>query len=381
MAYEIDTIGVPHDQAAKDADAICLRWKAEMNDSDVSEYQVGVIDGGFEAHGDAMVKHMNTYYFDDPYERKDSSEKIVDFVVVTHPDIDHVLGLKSVLDKFCVKRLYMNRPWLYAEELFPHVDDGRITVESLERRLREKYTAIADIEEIANERGIQVYEAFQGTRIENALEVLSPSRGFYLEMLIESEKTPLETKGVTGHGIDGYVKHASQVVRQAPLSLAETWSEELLQEDVSTSAENESSVVLRGEVDGSGFLLVGDAGIRALGKAMDFAEENGRDLRDSVSYYQIPHHGGRHNVSPSVLNRMLGPVVIEGVSTGKSAFASAAEDSDHPLKMVTNAYLRRGVKVFRTHGATLHHHVDMPDRSWGPALPIDFSKWVEEWDS
>ena len=65
MAYEIDFIGVGADEATQDADAICLRWKYRINSNGNPQYKVGVVDGGFEAHGIAMINHMNRYYFDD----------------------------------------------------------------------------------------------------------------------------------------------------------------------------------------------------------------------------------------------------------------------------------------------------------------------------
>ena len=136
MAYEIDFIGVTKDKASKDADAICLRWKSGIDHYGNQLYKVGVIDGGFEAHGDALVKHLNKYYFNDKEAKKSKADKIIDFMMVTHPDQDHTIGLKKVLENFSVQKIYMNLPWLYVDELFDKVDDGRITKESLKNRLR-----------------------------------------------------------------------------------------------------------------------------------------------------------------------------------------------------------------------------------------------------
>lgn len=49
----------------------------------------------------------------------------------------------------------MNRPWKYVDDLFDKINDGRITKESLARRLREKYKTIADIEDMAKEKTFQ----------------------------------------------------------------------------------------------------------------------------------------------------------------------------------------------------------------------------------
>ena len=377
MAYEIDFIGVSAEKASKDADAICLRWKVGYDRYDNPKYKVGVIDGGFNAHGEAMVEHMNMYYFDDADEEKSLSDKIIDFIVVTHPDQDHTNGIINIIENFNVKKIYMNRPWLYIDDLFDKVNDGRITKESLKKRFKEKYKTIADIEDLAMKLNIPIYESFQGTTIEDKLLILSPSKEFSLQLLVESEKTPL-TEEVSLKNI--YEKY-SCIVKEKILSLFESWYGEMLRENITTSAENETSVVIRGIVDDSGFLLTGDAGIRALTESMDYMEKIGENIIDEISFYQIPHHGGRRNVSPSVLDRMLGEVLREGEISDKKALASVAEHSDHPLKMVTNAYIRRGIQVYSTAGKIVTNcEGDMPNRGWSPMVSIEFSKYVEDWE-
>ena len=379
MAYEIDFIGVESDKSTKDADAICLRWKSEKTIYGTQLYKVGVVDGGFEVHGDAMVKHMNQYYFDDANGEKKADEKIIDFMVITHPDQDHVNGLKKVLDSFNVQKIYMNRPWLYIDDLYDKVNDGRITKNSLKQRLREKYKTIADIEDIAEDQSIPIYEAFEGTNIESKLLILSPSREFYLDLLVESEKTPLQENAALRQ--DGMFVKFVKAAKSFVLDVLETWDIETLRENETTSAENETSVVLRGVVDGAGFLLTGDAGIRGLNNAIDYMDSIGEDIIKNISFYQIPHHGGRHNISPSLLDRMVGKKVKKGETVEKTAFASVAEDSDHPLKMVTNAYIRRGAKTFKTNGNIIRHHNGaMPDRGWSSLSQIEFSDYVEKWD-
>ena len=379
MAYEIDYIGVKADKATKDADAICLRWKTGIALNGMPIYKVGVIDGGVEAHGNAMIAHMNQYYFDDAEGVKSKEKKTIDFVVVTHPDQDHAIGLKQVLKAFDVKKIYMNRPWLYVDELFDKVNDGRITKQSLRKRLRNNYETIADIENIAEENKIPIYEAFEGTYVENEILILSPEKQFYLDLLVESEKTPLQEQAAFNQ--DGLFGRIANAVKAYIVNKFEDWDIETLRENEETSAENETSVVLRGLVEGDGFLLTGDAGIRALNKAIDYMEQIGEDVISEISFYQIPHHGGRHNVSPSLLDRMVGQRVKKGATRNKTAYASVAEGSDHPLKMVTNAYIRRGVSTYETNGNTICHHCgQMPKRGWTQLKMIEFADYVEEWD-
>ena len=147
-----------------------------------------------------------------------------------------------------------------------------------------------------------------------------------------------------------------------------------------TTPENEMSVVIYGEMDDN-FLLTGDAGIRALDKSITYSENIGKEIKDNVGFIQVPHHGGRHNVSPSILNRLIGDVVEEGETTGKTAFVSVASGSDHPLQMVVNAFTRRGVSVYKTKGNIIHHHRNMPDRpGWTAIKPLEFEQKVEEWE-
>lgn len=361
MPYELDFIGV--NKETKDSDAIGIRWK----NSD-RNYVVGVYDGGLQIYGDKLKEHIEECYFNDV------EEKIIDFVICSHSDQDHTSGIKEILESYEVKSLYMNRPWLYVDEIFDKVNDGRITRDSLKDRLKEKYSYIADLEDIAIEKDIPIYETFQGMKINDKLTVLSPAKDFYLELLVESDKTPLEENST----FKGMIKEAFQKISDV---LTESWNEENLREDVKTSAENEMSVVILGQMDEENFLLTGDAGLRALKNAIEYAENIFIPIKDNVTFYQIPHHGGRHNVSTLLLNSMVGEVVDEGETNGKRAFVSVGKNSDHPLKMVVNAFVRRGVKVYKTDGNTITHHRNMPEREgWTSVDNLKFNTKVEKWE-
>lgn len=127
-------------------------------------------------------------------------------------------------------------------------------------------------------------------------------------------------------------------------SLKETWTGETLSENPEpTSAFNESSVVQIGMFDGRTALLTGDVGPGGLAEAADYAETIGIAL-PGPRFVQVPHHGSRRNVTPSVLNRWLGnPLSSSAEERRGTAFCSAAkDDEDHPRKKVQNAFLRRG---------------------------------------
>src|SRR5262249_21078490 len=114
--------------------------------------------------------------------------------------------------------------------------------------------------------------------------------------------------------------------------------------------------------------------------AAAYARANGYPLQ-SFSFVQIPHHGSRRNVGPSVLNQLLGPIQPEG-TTRFTAFVSAPKDDDnHPRKIVLNAFMRRGGKVIATQGTNKIHYGGVPKRDgYVHVEPGSFLGTVEEYD-
>src|SRR3989338_1353386 len=128
--YEIDFL--PVGNGDKSGDAIALRYGYP------SDFKVMIVDAGTKESGQALVDHVRTHYGVD----------CVDFVVNTHPDLDHASGLSIVLEQLGVGELWMHRPWDYSEELCELFQDGRITPNSLAGRMKEKMKAAHRLEEI-----------------------------------------------------------------------------------------------------------------------------------------------------------------------------------------------------------------------------------------
>jgi beta-lactamase superfamily II metal-dependent hydrolase len=354
LQYEIDFLAVG--EGERSGDAIALRY------GDNGAYTIHVVDGGDEAAGKGLVGHIKRYYGNPSY---------IDHVVLTHADDDHSSGLREVVNCFAVGAIWMNRPWLYAAEIVHLFQDSRFTIPGLERRLREDYPILVEIEQIAASRGIPVYEVFQGAQVGSFI-VLSPMRHRYLELIPQFSRTPEATQ--VGLGLGGLL---TQAYRAGLEWIAETWGKETLQEDVETSASNESSVVQVADLGGHKLLLMGDAGVQSLHEAADFAERLGFGL-PGVQFMQVPHHGSRHNVSPSALNRWLGEPVPRGTPPRTTAFASvAAEDDEHPRKKVVNAFARRGAPLHVTKGLTKWHYYGTLERGWDRSEPLEFSERVE----
>lgn len=347
--FEIDFLPVG---TSKSGDAITIRY--EVN----GVCRIHVVDGGYQETGDSIVAHINKYY---------DSPDTIDHVVVTHPDGDHAGGLRTVLESFDVGVLWMNRPWLHAAELIDRF--SRFTsAENLERRLREVYPSIGALEDVAIERGIEIREAFQGTAV-GEFVILSPSRARYLDLIVDSERTPEAAKDepteAMSYGIlEAALKKATEFIRSM-------WGDENFS-DQGTSSENEMSIVQFSQLCSKKILLTGDAGRAALTDAADFAPAAGLVL-PGIDRIQIPHHGSRRNVSTEILDRWLGDRLPNKPAEGEETFTaivSAAKDDDHhPRKAVLRGFIHRGAAIKKTKGKALQTGHNAPDREGWSAAP------------
>lgn len=358
MGYEIDFM--PVGDGERGGDAIALRY-GNLHGSR-NEQTVIIIDGGNKDSGQKLVEFLDERYGTD----------VVDLVVCTHPDSDHSSGLSVVLEQLDVKRLWMHRPWKHAGKISDAFVDGDITNDDLSELLQESLTHARTLEQLAIAKGIPISEPFSddtsSTRFPE-ITVLGPSREYYRELLPEFGDMPL-TKSVSGV----FVRLTESIK-----AVAENWNWETLAEPVEgTRAENNSSAILLLQVDGRNLLFTGDAGVPALGQAADFACDEGVDLKSCV-FQQIPHHGSKRNVGPSILNRIVGPI---GMTNGsKTVFVSVPKEGEpkHPAKKVTNAYARRGANVVATKGnAICHNHEGAGRWGYGPATPVPFYNEVED---
>ena len=370
MPFEIDFL--PVGSGERSGDAIAIRYEGD------GAYQVIVYDGGTKDSGQQLVDHIRRYYGTD----------YVDHVVNSHPDNDHASGLSVVLEQLRVGTLWMHRPWAYSHIILDYFKDGRISSESLKQRLQDKMRAAYDLELIAKAKRVPIKEPFQGQQI-GLFHVLSPPQDWYVHGLIPAfEKSPEQKLAEdAARRLSPYplLKSLTEAAKRGLTWVGEQWSGELLREDVETSAENESSVILYGymQQEQEGIILTGDAGVQALTVAADYLDRHNISAPMHVKFMQVPHHGSRHNVSPSTLNRLLGPkLLVPPASFSKIAYVSASiESKTHPRKMVTNAFMRRGATVIATQGQAKCYPRGTPARmGWGPVTPLAFSNQVEAWE-
>ena len=354
--FEIDFL----EAGTKDSgDAISLRYRTDEN----LDY-IHVVDGGYKDDGPKLVKHIRDYY---------DSLPMIDHVVLTHPDGDHAAGLKAVLQEVSVQVLWMNRPWMHLQDLMSGFK-YEYTEEGLRRRLKRDFPHTAELEKIANEQSIEIRDAFQGATI-GAFKVLAPSRDRYLDLIVESEKTPEEKRAATVTG--RLYERAAAVFRM----VAAVWGQENLKGDSEgTSSENETSVVQFAELCGRKILLTGDAGVGTLSEAYQYALSLGVDL-PGIDWFDVPHHGSRRNLSSSVLDQWLGERLFSQIDTPSfTAIVSANHnDKDHPRNAVVRALVHRGGRVVVPRD-TLQLFRNTPDRGegWQVVKPLEYPTDMEE---
>lgn len=342
IGYELDFL--PVGEESKGGDAIAIRYGNLTGTR--SEQTVIVVDGGYLDSGEALVEHIRNHFQTD----------YVDIVVSTHPDRDHIKGLEVVLRKLGVGQLWMHRPAAHDETVAASrfsVNKAAVLGETLAKSLNDSDSLLA----IATELGVPIVEPFTGLSSDDgALLVLGPDESYYEELLRQMRGTS------SGQTLAMALSKAFRAVQEAVFDMVPegTWLETLTEtSDVSPS--NNSSVVLSLVVGDDAILLTGDAGAEALHRVVDQLDARGISA-GFYDFVQIPHHGSRHNVTPSLLDRLLGP---KGTLPRAVAYASTPRknpERKHPAKKTLNAFTRRGYRAFDTAGVHLMRSLNAPTR-------------------
>lgn len=346
MGYEIDFLAVGDE--SKSGDAIAIRYGNLHGRRD--EHTVIVIDGGFSDDGQRLVEHIQTHY----------QTNQVDLVISTHPDQDHINGLSTVLKQLQVSRLWIHKPWEHPN-LKSRFRDGRVTDNSIGERLKVNLEAAFELEKLAQSKLVMVEEPFAGTRCGEML-VLGPSRPYYDELLPQFYGMPLAALAASVQATSNCLS-----ALRGKSSTFINWGTDQIDDEDTTSAKNNSSVICQLSIEGRRLLFTGDAGITALNHAANAIDYS--QLTGTLAFIQIPHHGSRRNVGPSVLNRLIGEPLPQGQSRSIFAVASAAVNGapKHPHLATLNAFTHRGVRCFATQGTTACLSSNAPARSgWGP---------------
>jgi len=354
MGYEVDFLAVGDGE--KSGDAIAIRYGNLFGTR--KEQTVVVIDGGDRPAGDALVQHIVRHFGTDQ----------VDIAILSHPDSDHASGLRTVVEKLRVDHLLMHRPWKHGTRIKELLDDRRVTVSGIKAKLEDGLEAAAELEDIAQRRQVKLHEPFQGftfqygSPIAATFHFLGPSKDYYESLLPKFRCTPGPARNILAAMLSGVKEAAAEWVFEA-------MNVETLTDEGDTSAENDSSAILHLDIDGSGLLFTGDAGVLGMAGAIVYAREKNINLRN-LSMFQVPHHGSKRNIGPTILNC---------IGAERAIISAAAKSSKHPSKRVTNALIRREIQPFSTKGKGWRHHKNAPERTgWISATPIPFAEAFNE---
>ncbi|MBF4801316.1 ComEC/Rec2 family competence protein [Aeromonas hydrophila] len=359
MPFEIDFHAIGNN--TKSGDAITMRFGPDLNNEE--DQCVIVIDGGFKDDGEKVARFIMEHY----------KTKKIDLVISTHPDQDHINGLFYILENMSVEMLWIKKPWEHdgLAELF---HDGRVTDNSISERLRDNLNKAFELVSLANRNEIKVVEPFSGEMFSRQgveIHSIGPTIEFYKELIPDILKLKAAEK------IEESVSGVESLVDKVKTLFNAIWGKDNLDESSETSPLNSSSVITLVNYGEKSFLFTGDAGIIALKNAFPLFSEKSKTL----NFFQIPHHGSRHNISTSILDSYIGKPVSKGDKIDVLAIASAAKEGGpkHPRQAVLNAFIHRGVTVLKTQGTSICHRHGSPARkNWGPATPLEFAERYEE---
>jgi len=359
VPFEIDFL--PVDNGEVPGDAVVLRYGSS------AQQKIIVYDAGTETTGDALVKHIRQFF----------NINHIDHLVSSHPDPHNTPGLINLLQQMDVGTLWMHRPWLYDSVIRDYFELGICAQPGLAETLEFKFRLNYELEQLAHEKQVPIKEPFRGQWIGN-FHVLSPAKDWYVHELIDQLSLPVASP----NHLTRFLRCLRRTAKRAVAWVAEHWDHEYLPESGQTSAENESSVVLYGNLEDYhyGLLLTGHAGVEALHRAADYLEQLNMSAEKRIQFIQMPHYGALEHVSTPLLNRLLGtPLAHEPEQKHKVAFISSAKSGRYPHASVVNALLRRGVKVVSTEGKTKRHQKNaVIPTNWQVSPVLTFSERVEK---
>lgn len=301
---------------SKGGDAIIIRLFDEKDNETLL-----LIDGGYKETGNAVINFI----------KKNCTTTKIKIMFNTHPDRDHISGLKTILesDEVTVENLILNRPWRDAKFTKEMFEDKRITDNSLIKRLKDAFCLAEDIEGIAKKKGVKIYPQFrdESGKLE-LLNVLGPSKELYKKGLLASDKTP---KSYIESGLGTYTPVEYTEVDYEEGEEIEWYNDE------ETAEINQTSLIMALHLGDTKVLFTGDAGKVAIKEALRFYKSIGGNPKD-FTIVQLPHHGSRKNIDPEIINEFGNPDYIISCPPD-------GEAEGHPSRRLINKILELNPKA------------------------------------
>lgn len=336
-------------KASKGGDAIFIRLYDEHDHPTVI-----VIDGGYTGDGNKIIRYMVD----------ECALNTIDLVINTHPDVDHISGLIQLFksNEINIKKLIMNRPWRDSGLDSSFFKDGRITDNSLNRRLTDSFKKAYELEQCAINkiREGNIVHPVVGKTYLDCLTILAPDKESYRNYLLESEKTPDSAPGAPS----SLFRKSKYVIESYQQGDKIEWFD-----DEKTSPINETSIVSLLSLPNINILFTGDAGKRTLLQALDELNYRFGDIK--IHKMQLPHHGSRKNINPDLIKRINADVYY--VSCPPDGL-----EEGHYSRRLTNMMLDNNpdATIYTTKDATLYTYSNL-DIKGKPATKLDFSEIMD----
>lgn len=321
------------------ADSIIVWLKDESNN-----HFVILIDGGNKSDGDKVITHLDKYIL------PNVPQSAPDLVICTHHDKDHIGGLIAVVEHYGnrIGKVWINNP---AE----HISSAAYQTlkESFRRQsaykqyevILESLTNVDDFISIVDQKRIPRDHALYGQGLfDGVVRILGPSDNFYKTLLPGMENMDRYVSSEANYAYNSIFGTA--VINE---NLESNSPCPIVDEENSTSATNNSSVILEINAKDCRYLFTGDAGVQA------FEDVETRISLEGIHWLDVPHHGSRRNLSSRLIETMSPDL----------SYISAKGGTKHPRRALVNCLKRHGAKVYGTNksGNIWYHPGDFPPRS------------------
>lgn len=356
-------IGVNDQGSKKSGDAIVLTMGNRFS-NDRNDYKIVVVDGAFTSDAETIKKYLEMIG------AENSKGKLqIDLMISTHPDEDHIMGLTALAKDYNVK---IEKLWIHGCK---KTRDRIVQSKKVEASLQQA----KDLIKIAREKNIPMEEPFAGliytpNNIDAEIEVLGPTEEYYQELIQRKENN-----GLIGKAIESTKEKVDQIINDKIRE--EIFNDETLkdpEENATSNINNSSAIILLSFIEENDkkslAIFNGDAGVPALEKTIQKLQERGwYDNNIERKFIQIPHHGSRRNVGPTLLNKLLGSKTMNEYRGTSFVSAHAKNPYNHPRKSVMNAFTRRGFKDIKDYYSSKRCEFgNVPDvKGWGRAELID----------
>lgn len=313
---EIDIL--PASSENKGGDSALIRIGQFNYSQSPNQQFVILIDGGYKENTTRIKDYLTSHY----------QTNTIDLAIITHPDMDHISGFVDILTDtdIKIKSTRIHDPWNHTTHIFNKTIDGRRTINSLNNKFED---TLKQLSSVLDNLGSKNKEPFPiGKVIDHVnLYILGPDKKYYRELLY---KFP----GMEGENTNNSIP--TNIYEDKTVDYTEELNHFL--DSPQTSAKNNSSIItlLHDYSNQPVALFTGDAGVEAIEKALDYADNNYLTYK-GVYLFQIPHHGSNKNINENIIKRIM----------PRNVYVSAPANSEkHPCPLAINYLIKEGLNVY-----------------------------------